>query len=47
MAWAEKRGKNSWRVRYTKDDGTLGSIPGFPTKKAATDYINNVAIQLV
>jgi integrase len=35
MAFVEKSGKNSWRVRYWKDDGTRGSIPGYPTKKAA------------
>src|SRR5882724_951131 len=35
MAFVEKSGKNSWRVRYWKDDNTHGSIPGFPTKKAA------------
>lgn len=42
MAWVEKRGANSWRVRYVKDDGTLGSIPGFPTKTAATDYAEDM-----
>jgi integrase len=35
MAFVEKSEKNSWRVRYWKDDGTHGSIPGYPTKKAA------------
>jgi integrase len=35
MAFVEKGGKNTWRVRYWKDDGTHGSIPGYPTKKAA------------
>lgn len=34
MAWAEKRGR-SWRVRYQRDDGTLGSENGFPTRSAA------------
>jgi hypothetical protein len=37
VAWSEKRGKRS-RVRYWRDDGTLGSVPGFPTKRAADDY---------
>lgn len=37
MAWSEKHGK-FWRVRYWQDDGTLGSVPGFPTKKTADDY---------
>lgn len=35
MAFVEKSGKNTWRVRYWKDDGTHGSIPGFLSKKAA------------
>ena len=34
MAWAEKRG-NTWRVRYQRDGGTLGSENGFTTKTAA------------
>lgn len=38
MAWVERHGKKSWRVRYRTDDGTLGSLSGFPTKKAATDH---------
>jgi integrase len=35
MAFVEKSGKNTWRVRYWKDDGTHGSLTGFPSKKAA------------
>ncbi|GDY33592.1 tyrosine-type recombinase/integrase [Gandjariella thermophila] len=35
MAWAEKRGPHSWRVRYRKDDGGFGTITGFTSKKAA------------
>jgi hypothetical protein len=35
MAFVEKSGKNSWRVRYWKDDNTHGSIPGYTSKKAA------------
>jgi integrase len=38
MAWVERHGKKSWRVRYRKDDGTLGSTTGFPTKKAADHH---------
>ena len=41
MAWAEKHGKG-WRVRYWKDDGTLGSISGFPTKTAADDHADTM-----
>lgn len=35
MSFVEKSGQNSWRVRYWRDDGTHGSLPGFPTRKAA------------
>ncbi|GLY69717.1 DMT family permease [Amycolatopsis taiwanensis] len=35
MAFVEKRGKNSWRVRYPKDDGGFGTITGFTSKKDA------------
>jgi hypothetical protein len=38
MAWVERHGKKSWRVRYRKDDTTLGSTAGFPTKKAADPH---------
>jgi integrase len=37
MAYAEKRA-NGWRVRYRLPDGTLGSEPGFPTKRAALEW---------
>lgn len=40
MAYAEKRGsgKFPWRVRYKLPDGTLGSEPGFRTKRQAEDW---------
>lgn len=40
MAYAEKRGdgKYPWRARYKRPDGTLGSEPGFRTKKAAKEW---------
>ncbi|KAF0647116.1 MULTISPECIES: N-terminal phage integrase SAM-like domain-containing protein [Streptomyces] len=40
MAYAEKRGtgKNPWRARYKKPDGSLGSEPGFRTKRAAEEW---------
>ncbi|MDU0293962.1 tyrosine-type recombinase/integrase [Saccharothrix longispora] len=41
MAWSEKRGK-TWRVRYDKDDGTLGSVTGFATKTAADAYADTL-----
>lgn len=37
MAYAEKRA-NGWRARYRLPDGTLGSEPGFDTKRAAVDW---------
>ncbi|MDX8053754.1 tyrosine-type recombinase/integrase [Lentzea sp. BCCO 10_0798] len=41
MAWSEKHGK-MWRVRYFKDDGTLGSVPGFPNKSSADNYADTL-----
>ncbi len=37
MAWAERVSARSWRVRYWKDDGSVGSVYGFTTKTAAQD----------
>lgn len=37
MAYAEKRA-NGWRARYILPDGTLGSEPGFPTRRAAEKW---------
>jgi hypothetical protein len=42
MSFVEKSGKNSWRVRYPKDDGTLGSLTGFPTKAAAQNKATEI-----
>ncbi|ALG06930.1 tyrosine-type recombinase/integrase [Kibdelosporangium phytohabitans] len=44
MAWVEKSGKHTWRVRYETDDG-IASIPGFPTKKAADDAAADIEAQ--
>jgi hypothetical protein len=44
MAWAEKSGKHTWRVRYETDDG-IASIPGFPTKKAADHAADDIEAQ--
>lgn len=41
MAWAEQHG-DSWRVRYRRDDGTIGTITGFPNKTAAIDYADDL-----
>lgn len=40
MAYGEKRGsgKYPWRARYKRPDGTLGSEPGFRTKRAAEEW---------
>ena len=42
MAWIEQTGKQSWRVRYPRDDGTYGSQSGFDTRKAAEDYAHDL-----
>jgi hypothetical protein len=42
MAWIEKLGPRSWRVRYPREDGRYGSVSGFATRKAATDYANEL-----
>jgi integrase len=42
MAWVERCGKDSWRVRYRRDDDTIGAIPGFPTRKAAQDHADTM-----
>ena len=39
MAWPEKSGKNSWRVRYERDDGTLDSMSGFTSEEAANEMV--------
>ncbi len=38
MAWIEKLGPRSWRVRYPRENGRFGSVSGFDTRKAASDY---------
>ena len=42
MAWVEQCGNRTWRVRYRRDDGTIGAINGFTTKTAATDHANSL-----
>jgi len=39
MAWTEKIGPHSWRC--ATDDGKIGSLSGFDTKKAAADHTKN------
>ena len=35
MSVTKGSGCSSWRVRYWRADGSHGSIPGFPTNRAA------------
>src|SRR3954447_4506510 len=42
MAWVEQCGNRSWRVRYRRDDGTIGALHGFTTKTAATEHANTL-----
>ena len=42
MAWVEQCGNRSWRVRFRRDDGTIGAVRGFATKTAATDHANTL-----
>jgi integrase len=42
MAWTEKIGERSWRVRYRCADGDVESIYGFDSAKAAQDYADMV-----
>lgn len=42
MAWAERVSARSWRVRYWKDDGTVGSVYGFTTKTAAQNAADDM-----
>ncbi len=37
MAYVEKSGDSSWRVRYQREDGSLGSLSGFATEEHAED----------
>ena len=34
----EKSGAQTWRVRYRREDGTIGAINGFPGKTAASQH---------
>ena len=42
MAWVEQSGGNTWRVRYRRDDDTIGAIPGFTSSTAAQEYANDM-----
>ncbi|WP_042373027.1 tyrosine-type recombinase/integrase [Streptacidiphilus neutrinimicus] len=37
MAWVEKHGR-TWRVRYWREDGPAGSVPGFQSEPEAREH---------
>jgi hypothetical protein len=39
---ATLREQITWRVRYRREDNTIGAVNGFPTKAAATDHANTL-----
>ena len=45
MPWPEPAGDNTWRVRYRRDDGSKGAIPGFPDEKSADAYIADMEVE--
>lgn len=45
MAWVEQCGNRSWRVRYRRDDDSIGAVPGFPTKAAATAHAQSLEVE--
>ena len=42
MAWVERSGNATWRVRYRRDDDTIGAIPGFTSKTAADEHAQSL-----
>ena len=42
MAWVEKHGDNSWRVRYRLDDGTIFTEHGYSTPDGAEQRATDV-----
>jgi integrase len=42
MAWIERTGQHTWRVRYHRGAGHYGSISGFSCKTAATNYADDL-----
>jgi integrase len=42
MAWVEQTGQSSWRVRYRRADATIGSVPGFPSRRSAEAYAGDM-----
>ncbi|MGW5054972.1 tyrosine-type recombinase/integrase [Actinokineospora sp. NPDC004072] len=44
MAYVEPSGPNTWRVRFRKPDGSLGSIPGFTSITDAQDRAEEINV---
>jgi integrase len=42
MAWIEQTGRASWRVRFRRADGTVGSMPGFSDRRSAESYVDDM-----
>src|SRR5690349_9377380 len=42
MAWVEQTGENSWRVRFRRDDRTIGDITGFTSADDANNYAQDM-----
>ena len=42
MAWVDKVSRNTWRVRYFKGDGSIGSVPGFRSKTDADQHAGDM-----
>ena len=42
MAWVERSAANRWRVRYRRDDGSIGAVNGFTTKTAAIRHAQSM-----
>jgi integrase len=38
MAWVDRTGEKSWRVRFRREDHTIGNITGFTSEEAANNY---------
>ena len=38
VAWVERVGRGTWRVRYVREDGSLGSVSGFQSKTEADHH---------
>lgn len=42
MAWVEQTGQSSWRARYRRAGATIGSVPGFPSRRSAEAYAGDM-----